>query len=47
MSRKMYALLLPVLAVVAFASMSGAAQAVEPKWEICQKHAGAGTKFRL
>jgi len=41
----MYALLLPVLAVVAFASMSGAAQAVEPKWEICQKHAGAGTKF--
>jgi hypothetical protein len=34
MSKKLYALLLPVLAVAAFASMSGAAQAA-PKWKPC------------
>jgi hypothetical protein len=44
MSRKMYALLLPVLAVAAMAMTAGAAQAA-PKWEICEKHAGAGEKF--
>lgn len=44
MSKKLYVALLPVLAVVAFALMGAAAQAA-PFWEICEKHAGAGTKF--
>jgi hypothetical protein len=36
MSKKLYAALLPVLAVVSFASMSGAAQAA-PHWYKCEK----------
>lgn len=36
MSKKLYGLLLPVLAMVAFASMSAAAQAA-PQWHICAK----------
>lgn len=41
MSRKIYAALLPLLAVIAFASMSGAAQAA-PHWYIC-KHETVAT----
>jgi hypothetical protein len=41
MKRKLFALLLPVVAVVAFASMTGAAQAA-PHWYIC-KHEAAAT----
>jgi hypothetical protein len=44
MSRKMYALLLPVLAIAAMAMSTGAAQAA-PKWEICKKEATATHKF--
>lgn len=44
MSKKLYAALLPVLAVVAFASMSGAAQAA-PHWYACQKLATETGKF--
>jgi len=40
MSRKLYALLLPVLAVAAMATTAGVAQAA-PEWEIC-KNVGAG-----
>ena len=44
MSKKLYAALLPVLAVVAFASMSTAAQAVEFHWYACEEvTAGTGT----
>jgi hypothetical protein len=45
MSKKLYAMLLPILAVAAFASMTGAAQAAEFHWYKCEKAAGAGTKF--
>jgi hypothetical protein len=45
MSRKMYTLLLPVLAVAAMAVTASAAQAVVPKWEICKKEATATHKF--
>jgi hypothetical protein len=44
MSRKLYALLLPVLAVAAMAMTAGVAQAA-PKWEICKKEATATHKF--
>lgn len=43
MSKKLYGLLLPVLATLAFASMGAAAHAA-PLWEIC-KNVGAGHKF--
>jgi hypothetical protein len=44
MSKKLYAALLPVLAVVAFASMSAAAQAA-PHWYLCEKVAAGTGKF--
>jgi hypothetical protein len=46
MSRKLYALLLPVLAVAAMAMTAGAAQAntAGGHWFICKK-AGAGSKY--
>jgi hypothetical protein len=44
MSKKLYAALLPVLAVVAFASMTGAAQAA-PHWYVCEKLATETGKF--
>jgi len=44
MSRKLYAVLLPILAVLAFASMTGAAQAV-PHWYTCAEVAKEAGKF--
>jgi len=44
MSKKLYAALLPILAVVAFASMSGAAQAA-PHWFVCEKLGTETGKF--
>lgn len=45
MSRKLYALLLPVLAFAALAMTAGAAQAAV-KWELClHEHGGSATKY--
>jgi hypothetical protein len=44
MSKKLYALLLPVIAVAALAIGAGSAQAAF-HWYSCVKNAGAGTKF--
>jgi hypothetical protein len=44
MSRKLYGLLLPVLAIAAFASVTGAAQAA-PKWKVCVFHSAATFKY--
>lgn len=44
MSKKLYGLLLPVLAILAFASMSAAAQAA-PQWVVCHKPGGKTWMF--
>jgi hypothetical protein len=44
MSKKLYAVLLPVLAVAAMAMTAGSAQAAF-HWYVCEKHAGTGPKF--
>jgi hypothetical protein len=44
MSRKIYAMLLPVLAIAAMAMTAGAAQAANPHWLPC-KNEGASHKF--
>jgi hypothetical protein len=45
MSKKIYAMLLPLLAVVAFASISGGAQAAEFHWYLCKHETSSTHKF--
>jgi len=46
MSKKLYAAIVPLLAVGAMAATgASSASAAEPHWFVCEKHAGTGTKF--